>query len=270
MNYGILDYFLSFGLFASLYRLFTFNKFDDLSVRQKIKTGLAFLISFGFLILTTGRTYFFFYFITALITIYLKSKIKVKYLWSFFLAASITFILVGIVLNKGGNLEHSIAENFDAIINHILAYLEGPVLAFDHFYNSGFSHTYGENTFRFPIAVLNELNIINKTPFDILNEWILVPYPTNVFTVFYQYVMDFGSVGCWIIIFLFGLVHTWMYYRSKNSSNHFKMITAYSYYPLIMVFFQDQYVSLLSFWIQLWLYSYLILHLSEKISWKKA
>lgn len=264
LDYGILDYFLSFGLFASLYRLYTFESLTDLSLKQKIKLSLAVLISFAFLVLSTGRTYFFFYFITALMTIYLKGNIKSRYIWSFFLVAFITFILVGIVLSKGGNLEYSISENISSSVNHILAYLEGPVLAFDRFYNSEYTHTWGENTFRFFIAILYESNIIEKPPADIVNEWILVPYPTNVFTVFYQYVMDFGKTGCWIIMFLFGLLHTWMFYRSKTSDNHFKLLTAYSYYPLLMVFFQDQYVSLLSFWIQLWMYSFLVLYLFDK------
>ncbi|HBE42173.1 MAG TPA: hypothetical protein DDW27_13370 [Bacteroidales bacterium] len=263
LNYGILEYFLSFGLFASLYRLYTFDKFSDLNKKKKVKTVLAVLISFGFLVLSTGRTYFFFYFIVVILSIYLKSKIKRKYFWGTFLAALAVFILVGVVLNKGGNLEYSLAKNISSSMDHILAYFEGPLLAFDRFLNSEFDHTYGENTFRFFIALLYELKIIDKPPLDIVNEWILVPYPTNVFTVFYEYVMDFGRIGCLIIIFLFGLLHTWMFYRSKTAGNHFKMITAYSYYPLLMVFFQDQYVSLLSFWIQLWFYSFLILYILD-------
>jgi oligosaccharide repeat unit polymerase len=262
LDYGILDYFLSFGLFASLYRLYTFSDFSELKIKEKFELIISVLLSFAFLVLSTGRTYFFFYFITVLMTIYLKGKIRRKYLWSFFLAAFITFIIVGIVLNKGGNLEYSFAENFKSSLNHIVAYIEGPVLALDRFTNSGFTHTYGENTFRLFIALLYKLNITHTPPIDIVNEWIFVPYPTNVFTVFYQYIMDFGMIGCSVIFFLFGLIHTWMFYRSKKSGNHFKMLTAYSYYPLFMVFFQDQYFSLSSFWIQLWLYSLIILYFS--------
>jgi oligosaccharide repeat unit polymerase len=269
LSYGILDYFLVFGLFASLFRLYTFNSLSDLALRQKVKLVLSVFISFAFIALSTGRTYLFFYFITVFITIYLKGKLKSKYVLNFFILAFISFIAVGIVLNKGGQFGNSFSENTKQGLKHILAYFEGPVLALDRFINSDFQRTFGKNTFRFFIAVLHYLQIIKTPPLDVVKEWIFVPYPTNVYTLFYQYVMDFGFVGCWIVIFLFGITHTWMFYQSKTSGNHFKMITAYSYFPLLMVFFQDQYFSLLSFWIQLWFYSIIILYLSGNYSIKK-
>ena len=269
ISYGILEYFMVFGLFASLYRLYTFNDFSDLRTKEKLKLILSILISFAFLALSTARTSFFLYFITFLMTIYLKGKIRRKYIWSFFIASILSFLIVGVVLNKGGSLTDSLGENIRSGINHFLAYFEGPVLAFDRFLNSDFIHTYGKNTFRFFFALLYKLGIIETQPLDIVKEWILVPYPTNVYTVFYPYIMDFGIVACWVIIFLFGLVHTWLFYRSKTSGNHFKMITAYSYYPLLMVFFQDQYFSLLSQWIQMWFYSFLILCLFGYYKHKK-
>jgi oligosaccharide repeat unit polymerase len=268
-TYGVLDYFLSFGLFASLYRLLTFEKFSDLGFKRITKLIVSMIITFGFLVLSTGRTYFFFYMITALIIIYLKGRVRVRYIVGFFLSALILFIFIGVILNKGGNMENSFRMNINSSLNHLLAYFEGPLLAFDRFLNSEISHTYGENTFRFFIALLYDLNLSDKPPIDIVNKWIMVPYPTNVYTIFYQYFMDFGILGCWIVIFLFGLVHTWMFYRAKTSGNHFKMITAYTFYPLLMVFFQDQYFSLLSFWIQLWFYSFMIFILIDKYGIRK-
>jgi oligosaccharide repeat unit polymerase len=261
LTYGILDYFLVFGLFASLFRLYTFDDFSELNTKQKVKLIISILVSFAFLALSTGRTFLFFYFITVFMTIYLKGKFRSKYVLTFFILAFASFITIGIVLNKGGQFGDSIGDNTKQGLHQLLAYFDGPVLALDRFINSDFEHTFGKNTFRFFIALLYELNIIKIPPVDIVKEWIFVPYPTNVFTVFYQYVMDFGFIGCWIIIFFFGIVHTWMFYRAKTSGNHFKMLTAYSYFPLLMVFFQDQYFSLLSFWIQLWFYSYIILYL---------
>jgi oligosaccharide repeat unit polymerase len=261
LTYGILDYFLVFGLFASLFRLFTFDDFSDLTRRQKIKMVMSVLISFAFLVLSTGRTFLFFYFITVFLTIYLKGKLRSRYVLSFFILAFVSFVTAGIILNKGGQFGISAAENMKQGLNHILAYFEGPVLALDRFIKSDYELTFGQNSFRFFIALFYELHLTDIPPVDIVKEWINVPYPTNVFTVFYQYVMDFGFIGCWIIIFLFGLVHTWMFYRAKTSGNHFKMLTAYSYFPLLMVFFQDQYFTLLSFWLQLWFYSFLVLYL---------
>ncbi|NMC40460.1 MAG: oligosaccharide repeat unit polymerase [Bacteroidales bacterium] len=266
MTYGILDYFLVFGLFASLFRLYLFDNFRDLTFKRRVKLVISVLISFAFLALSTGRTYIFFYFITVFITLYLKGKFRSRYVTGFFLTALLTFVIVGIVLNKGGEFGESAGENLKLGLGHILAYFEGPVLALDRFVTSGFDHTFGKNTFRFFIAVLYETGLVNTPPVDIVKEWIFVPYPTNVFTVFQPYVMDFGIPGCWVIMFLLGLVHTWMFYRAKTSDNHFKMLTAYSYFPLLMVFFQDQYFSLLSFWIQLWFYSFILLFLFREYS----
>lgn len=266
MTYGILDYFLVFGLFASLYRLYLFDNFSDLDVGKKAKLVFSVLVSFAFLALSTGRTYIFFYFITVFITLFLKGKFKSRYITGFLFLALMAFITVGIILNKGGEFGESAGENMRQGLRHILAYFEGPVLALDRFITSGFDHTFGRNTFRFFIAVLYETGLVTTPPVDIVKEWIFVPYPTNVFTVFQPYVMDFGMVGCWVIMFCFGLVHTWMFYRAKTAGNHFKMLTAFSYYPLLMVFFQDQYFSLLSFWVQLWFYSFILLFLFREYS----
>jgi oligosaccharide repeat unit polymerase len=268
-GYGILEYFLVFGLFASLYRLFTFNDFSDLGTRAKLKFILSILISFTFLVLSTARTSIFLYFIAFFFIIYLKGKLRSKYILRFVIVSFVAFIIVGIVLNKGGSLAYSLSENIRSGLNHLLAYFEGPVLAFDRFLNSDFTHSYGQNTFRFFFALLYELGITETKPLDIIREWIYVPYPTNVYTVFYPYIMDFGVVVCGVIIFLFGLVHTWLFYRSKSSGNHFKMKTAFSYYPLLMVFFQDQYFTLLSQWIQLWFYSLIILYILGNYLFRK-
>ena len=265
LDYGILGYFLVFGLFASLYRFMTFDNLSGISLKNKFKLITSFIISIGFLILSTGRTYFFFYFITLFIIIYFKGELKRKYIRIFFFMFFFLFILVGIVLSKGGSLTYSLSENISSSITHILAYLNGPLLAFDRFLNSDFTHTYGENTFRFFFALLYKLNIISREPVDIVKEYLFVPYPTNVYTVFYTYVMDFGRLGTIFLIFLFGMLNSWLFYKSKSSGNHVKMLTAFSYYPLLMVFFQDQYFSLLSFWIQLWFYSLIVLKISPII-----
>jgi oligosaccharide repeat unit polymerase len=265
LDYGILGYFLVFGLFASLYRYLTFDRLSDLSFKERAKLIISFLISIGFLILSTGRTYFFFYFITLFIIIYFKGELKTRYMRIFFFLFLFLFILVGIVLSKGGSLTYTLSENISSSITHILAYLNGPLLAFDRFLNSDFSHTYGKNTFRFFFALLYKLNIIGQEPVDIVKEYVFVPYPTNVYTFFYTYVMDFGRIGTILLIFLFGMLNSWLFYKSKSSGNHVKLLAAFSYYPLLMVFFQDQYFSLLSFWIQLWFYSFIVLKISPMV-----
>ncbi len=265
LDYGILKYFLVFGLFNSLYRFLTFSKFNELKKSQKARLIISIIVSLVLLILSTGRTYILFYFTTILLIQFFKGNLIFKDVRMFILLSLIGFIGLGIILNKGGSITYSLSENLKSSFHHIIAYMEGPVLAFDKFFNSEFEYTYGKNTLRFFYAILFKMGLIAIPPVDIVHEYVYVPYPTNVYTLFYEYIMDFGFLITLLMVFFLGVIHTWLYLTSRISGNFLKIISAFSYYPLIMIFFQDQYFSLMSFWLQLFIYSFIVFICFSKV-----
>ncbi len=263
-NFGILDYFLVFGLFASLFRLYTFERFSQLTRFEKRRFIISILVSLAFLVLSTGRTYFFFYFTTLFISVYYKGQFRMKQGALLVGILLVIFITVGIILAKGGNLNDSFTENLEKGIVHFTEYFEGPLLAFDSFFSQRSELKFGENSFRFFFSVFHELGLSGKPPAELSKPFVYVPFPANVYTLFHPYVDDFGIIGTGIFIFLLGLGNVYLFNIARFSGNFIKILSSFSYYPLIMIFFQDQYLSLTSFWLQLVFYSYVVMILIRK------
>jgi oligosaccharide repeat unit polymerase len=153
------------------------------------------------------------------------------------------------VLHKAGGENLSIGENVGSVFSSVLDYLLGGVYAFNSVIRSGFMPDYGENTLRFFIAAANSLGLTDSEPKPLVMPFINNPVISNVYSVYYPYAKDFWYFG---ILFnaLWAYIHSWLYYRVKRN---FIILFLYSIllYPLIMSFFQDQYMSLFSTWLQM-------------------
>jgi oligosaccharide repeat unit polymerase len=81
-------------------------------------------------------------------------------------------------------------------------------------------------------------------------------YLINVYTVFSPYYRDFGVVGVGLFLGVLGALHGWIFRQLKTGMPIIIVANALLFYALIMQFFQDQYFSLMSQWIQLlgWTY----------------
>ena len=74
---------------------------------------------------------------------------------------------------------------------------------------------------------------------------------TNVYTFYDYYVRDFGCLYAvfaqFIAAYFHGISYKGMLKRNPLQIYYFSFLS----YPLVMQFFQDQYISLLSTWIQI-------------------
>lgn len=82
-----------------------------------------------------------------------------------------------------------------------------------------------------------------------------VPDLVNVYTAYYKLIKDFGIIYSLTAMFLFGYLHTYFFIHSKKS---FGSLIGFSMllFPLTMTFFEENYTSLLSTWIQVILFVY--------------
>jgi len=110
--------------------------------------------------------------------------------------------------------------------------------------------TGGENVFRTVLAALARFGAEVGAP-SLVKEAAYVPIPTNVYTVFHPYLLDFGLIGTIVLPWLLGLFHGALYRGAVRRGGASAVAFAFMLFPLAMQVFQDQYVSLLSQWVQL-------------------
>jgi oligosaccharide repeat unit polymerase len=127
-------------------------------------------------------------------------------------------------------------------------------------------YAYGANTFRFFYALLFKIGISDVKPQELIREYMYIPDPINVYTVYENYYLDYSYYGM-IIPGIFLIVHYLLYAKARRKSGVWTFYYASSTYPLIMQFFQDQYFSLLSIWLQVIFWYYLFISLPEKKSY---
>lgn len=159
------------------------------------------------------------------------------------------FLIYAIFLNKGGSSEASVSENLTSVSEEILFYMFGSFPAFDHFIHSHYELEYGEYTFRFLYAFLEKISSTDHAPIKLIQEFVYVPFQTNVYTIYRVYVSDFGPFGAMLIIYFIGLIQTY-FYLNISKGLIYEFLYAIFLYPLCFSFFDDQYFSILSQWIQ--------------------
>jgi oligosaccharide repeat unit polymerase len=110
------------------------------------------------------------------------------------------------------------------------------------------------------------LGLSNIQPVALIKEFTYVPDLTNVYTVYEVYFRDFSYSGI-LIPPLFLVGHYWLYRKALLFGGVWIFYYSASVYPLVMQFFQDQYFSILSLWIQVAFWFWLILLLPKASSW---
>jgi oligosaccharide repeat unit polymerase len=148
-----------------------------------------------------------------------------------------------------GNVTQGITADY--LWSNLRLYALAPLPAFDLFLHRGDALQYGANTFRTLMAVAAKLGL-NAHPVPLVEEFVDIPGAGrwNTFTVYRPYYADFGLAGALGAMFVLGAAHGLIYRRARSGDHFFIAIYALSLYPLLMQFFQDQYFSLMSLWIQ--------------------
>jgi oligosaccharide repeat unit polymerase len=131
----------------------------------------------------------------------------------------------------------------------LLKYLVASIPAFDQYSQSTEDYGLGLNIFRTVFVVLTKLGIDVNAP-ELIREFQYVPMPTNVYTVYQPYYADFSWIGLIVIQFFLGFWHGILFRETNNKNTFYAVPYVLFLYPLFMQFFQDQYFSLLSVWIQ--------------------
>lgn len=247
---GIFSYISILSIIIASIRTFSFKS-------NRIAWFVSVLSALFYAYISTGRTSILLLSVMVLMPLVITERIKLKSVIVFILIILSGFVFISIMTAKGISSQSTTQENVESFLENLRSYTIAPLLAFSSKESNNFSPDLGVNTFRLPITILNSLNIIELSPKPLIRDYEYTPYPTNVYTVYETYFMDFKYFGL-VIPPLFLIMHYWLFVRAKHTGGVWIFYYSSSTYPLIMQFFQDQYFSLLSMWLQIALW-YMIL-----------
>lgn len=270
-NIGVSKYLVSFSYVVFAINLYCYFK-------EKTRTNFIliianFLITITYSIFVTGRGLFLLLFLIYLGLSYLLNKnFSAKRISYFFALFMLLFISVGIIFGKGGSEENTVKENIQPVAEMTALYLVSPLNALEWERHHQLQINYdGNHSLRFFRKIAEQLKLVPNAKVEELTQpFVFVPYPTNVYTIYSPYIKDFGNFYAWFMLFLFGFIHTFLYFKAVSTKSiRYSIYYSFLLFPLVMSFFQDQYMSLFSTWIQVVVYFEAIMLLNKILVSKK-
>jgi oligosaccharide repeat unit polymerase len=231
---GLGTYFILWALYAA--PLFLLERRDR---NFWVMTGIAFIAS----ILSTGRLP-----IRMLISSLTCVELMITNRHTFRAALKFARIPIAIFLCLYFGLIFVTKDTsvFDAGIGEILVmflvgYIVGPTAAFDYVLQHRQDYMGGSNhTFKFFLAIASHLHLVAWQP-PLPDDFIFVPFPTNVLTVYRYYMGDFGLYGAVLVMAVIGLLQTLIYRKARTGSKLAMYFFAITLFETVMVIFSDEY-----------------------------
>ena len=162
------------------------------------------ILSLAYAVLSTGRIlYLMLLAIYAGVAFIYNKNFSIKRILRLVGIFMIFFILMGVLYGKGGDTESTFKQNIEPAAEVTSIYLVSSLNSLDHDLKNQYFVTYSGNySLRFFTKIARKLHIL--PPADeaqIVQNFVFVPYPTNVYTMYYKYIRDFGRVYAWVILF---------------------------------------------------------------------
>lgn len=243
--------------------VYNFKKTDH-AVSQVLAI-LCTLATLFYLYLSTGRTFSLLFVCLLFLPWIVNGRLKFKGALVAIGVLFVSFAVVTIALGKIALGEASLHSVAHGIYHHLKMYTVAPFVSFAEIFSRGSPVTLGEYSLRFFISVLHTLNLTDLVPVPMVRQLPGVAGLVNVFTVYEVYFLDFSYLGfVFPTAFLFG---NWLLYvKAKKAAGPWLFIYAALFYPLVMQFFNDQYMTLLSMWIQISLFSFILIKTNKQKS----
>lgn len=186
----------------------------------------------------------FFMLIVTLFVLYQKGKIKLTRIILSGLFILILFYGINILRsNKADAAESSTFMDFFSM------YVLSPSVAFGQVQQI-LTDQFGSRTFAFFYAVISRLGLGDFVVEPKLQEFVMVPIATNVYTIFQPFYQDFGYKGIAFFAVVYGVFTGWIYRLCKSGGAISKCLYAYIAEILMLQFFQENLILSLSLLIQ--------------------
>jgi oligosaccharide repeat unit polymerase len=248
---GFISYFIVFIIAFTSYTLIAFMKAKNFKKKEVLIT-LQIIIGAISAFLTLGRTAILLYVILNLTTFLIYSNVNNKVILKYTIISGVCGVVLFSIYNlaKYPYLLDS-KSPMEVSLEMLSIYTSGSMIAFQKWATSNIELLYGGNLLRFLAALLESVGYDLSVP-QLVNPFIDIGGNTtsNVYTFYYFYAADFGLIYALIIQFIVGMAHGVVYKKMTFKQPFWVYVFSLSLYPLLMQFFQDQYFSLTSSWIQ--------------------
>lgn len=258
---SLFGYLCTLSMLLTVILVYQFKRSDHLGT--KVLTMLSFCSTVFYLLLSTGRTFALLFFCLMFVPWILAGRLKLKGVLIAAVLVLVSFGVVTLLLDKLSAVQGGDGSALMAVYLHLKDYTVSPFVSFGELFKQGSPLLLGEYTFRFFISVLRYLHLTDLVPVPMIREYPSVPGLVNVYTVYEVYFLDFSYAGFLVPTALL-FVNWWLYVRAKSVSGPWLFVCAASYFPLVMQFFNDQYMTLLSMWIQIAFFCFVFVKLERR------
>lgn len=233
--------------------LFSYFKCDETVRRQSSNlVVLQVILGLASCFFKLSRNGFLWY-LLPLLAVFVKGK-KLSFrqcVYVMFIGAvAFLVIFIGFAWLKYG-YRYSTFNFGELFADQFIGYLASPLVCFQVFFDSYQPSGTLSNTLRFFSAFGAALGLGDGAN-ELVHQFIYIAngISSNVFTMFQYYCDDFGVVYSILMSAILGLISGFCYKR-ENVDGLFGYLSCLLLYPAFMQFFQDQYFSLASTWLQL-------------------
>lgn len=161
----------------------------------------------------------------------------------------VSFLATGLALNKIGGASLGLLSVAKAGLNSIGFYMLSPLSAFSASEPWEMRSVGAPETLRFFVAVASALGLTSTPVPPLVQPFIFVPNPTNVYTFAQLAYRDFGWYAACYFAFLGGVYG--LLFSLPRHITSVRVLVGFSFYPLVLSFFHDQFLTLASQWIQI-------------------
>ena len=184
----------------------------------------------------------FFVFSSIVFVLFEKKVIKLRSI----LIYSGLLIVIFYLFNLGRAEEGSQYQEEETLLDFFAMYALSPPVAFCQL-TQDLTPQFGTNTFEKIYVFLARFGVSDIVVKEKLQEFVWVPIPTNVYTCFHPFFVDFGYKGIAFFSAIYGCVSGWLYrlYRNKNGIGC--ALYTYAVFALVLQFYQENFFQSLVF-----------------------
>ncbi|MBU0742289.1 oligosaccharide repeat unit polymerase [bacterium] len=174
------------------------------------------------------------------------------------------FLGVALVLGKTGVQHLTGTSSLVSMLHMVRHYLISGIVAFDQVVADPTPFEGGFHSLRFFSIVANVFGAGIEVP-DLVLEYVMTPYPTNVYTMFFPSYVDFGLAGVVVYGVLLGWTCCLLYRWAQNGSLIGTALFGLALAKLLISGITEHFLVSVSYWVQATLVFYLLLGRGRRI-----
>ncbi|TCO60259.1 O-antigen polymerase [Caldanaerobacter subterraneus] len=258
-NLGFFRYFLGV---LNLFTIFSYlESLDKISKTDKIKAYFVIVIAIIYNLLLMQRIgIIFLVFAFIGVKFIYEGEINFQFLFKSIAVLVILFGIPAVLLGKGGSIHNSFIENIKGVSKMVALYTLGGAVGFNNvvmnpsrYIGTGFT------TFRFFYAVLDRIGLAHYNLPKMVPIYTDTPLPTNVYTIYYTYFLDYGYLGVFILMFIIGIFSSLVFKRAYiKKEKIYIFLYGMVFAGLIISCANEFFFTTVSYWIQAIIFLYII------------